>query len=45
MAAGSGGDGEVSEVWLGVEREVGDEELLGVDRVVEREAWELDIDA
>lgn len=40
-----GGDGEVTEMTLVVEREIGDEELLDVDRVVEKEAWGLNIDA
>ena len=45
MSARRGGDGEVSEMSLAVEGEIGYEELLGVDRVVEREAWELDVDS
>ena len=43
MAAGGGGDGEVGEGRLGIEGEVGEEELLGVDGVVEREVEELDV--
>jgi len=39
------GDSYMSELFHGVESEVGDEELLGVDGVVKREIWELDIDA
>lgn len=45
MSPRRGGDGEVTEMTLVVEREIGDEELLDVDRVVEKEAWGLDIDA
>ena len=45
MAAGRGGDGEGEEGGLGVEEEVGDEELFGVDGVVEGEARELEVDA
>lgn len=45
VAAGGGGDGEEEEGGLGVEGEVGEEELLGVDGVVEGEAGELDVDA
>lgn len=45
VAAGGGGDGERVEGGLGVEGHVGEEELLGVDGVVEGEAGELDVDA
>lgn len=45
MAAGRGGNGHVIEAGLGLDREVGDEELLGVDGVVEGEARELQVDA
>ena len=45
MAAGGGGDGEIAEVGLGIKGEVGDEELLGMDGVVEGEAGEFEVDA
>lgn len=45
MAAGGGGDGQAAEMGLGLEGEVGDEELLGVDGVVEGEAREFEVDA
>lgn len=45
MPAGCGGDGDVFEAGLCVDEEVGDEELLGVDGVVERETRQLDVAA
>ncbi|PON50448.1 hypothetical protein PanWU01x14_223130 [Parasponia andersonii] len=45
MAAGGGGNGDVLEVGLAVDGEVRDEELLGVDGVVEGETRELEVDA
>lgn len=45
MAAGGGGNGEVVEAGLGIEIEIGEEELLGVDGMVEGEVWELEVDA
>lgn len=45
VAAGGGGDGEVVEVGLGIEGEICEEELLGVDGLVEGEAGELEVDA
>jgi len=44
VAAGGGGDGEGGEVGLRIQREVADEELLRVDRVVEGEARKLEVD-
>lgn len=43
VAAGSVGDGEALKGGFGIEGEIGDEELFGVDRVVERETRELEI--
>lgn len=43
VAARGGGDGEVGEGRLGIEGEVCEEELLGVDGVVEREVEELHV--
>lgn len=45
MAAGGGGDGEGVEVGLDVVGHVGEEELFGVDGVVEGEAGELHVHA
>ena len=45
VAAGGGGDGEGEEAGDAGGGEVGDEELLGVDRVVEGDAGELEVDA
>lgn len=45
MAAGGGGDGEGVEAGLGVVGHVGEEELFGVDGVVEGEAGELHVHA
>lgn len=45
MAAGGGGDGEEIEVRFGVEGEICDEELFGVNRVMKRKAREFEIDA
>lgn len=43
MATWSGGDGHVVETGFSIECKIGDEELFGVNGVVEREAWELEI--
>lgn len=43
MATGGGGHGQVLEPGLRIEDEVGYEELLGVDGLVERETRELDV--
>lgn len=43
MAARSGGDGEVLDFRLCIEDEVGDEELLSVDGVVEGETRKLQV--
>jgi len=45
VAAGGGGDGEGGEVGLRIQGEIAEEELLGVDRVVEGEARKLQVDA
>jgi hypothetical protein len=45
VATRSGGDGEVRDGRLGIEGEIGEEELFGVDGVVEREVWKLNVDA
>nr|GMC65415.1 PRA1 family protein F3-like [Ipomoea batatas] len=45
VAAGGGGDGEGDEAGPAVGEEIGDEELLGVDGVGEREAGELHVDS
>lgn len=45
MATWGGGDGEEEEGGFRMEGEVGKEELLGVDGLVEREARELEVDA
>lgn len=45
VAAGGGGDGDGEEAGAAVDGEVGEEELLGVDGVVEGDAGEFEIDA
>lgn len=45
VPAGGGGDGQGHQVGLRIQGEVGDEELFGVDGVVEGEPRELQVDA
>lgn len=45
VAAGGGGDGDCEEAGAAVDGEVGEEELLGVDGVVEGDAGEFEIDS
>lgn len=45
MATWVGRDDDVFEAGVRVERQIGDEELLGVDGVVEWESWEFHIHA
>lgn len=45
VATRSRGDGEVAKVGFGIEGEISEEELLGVDGVVERKGGELEVDA
>lgn len=44
MAARGGGNSQVSKTWFRIEGKVGDEELLGVDGLVEGETREFKID-
>ncbi|KAF2325117.1 hypothetical protein GH714_022870 [Hevea brasiliensis] len=43
VATGSGGDGQVVEAGFSIETEIGDEELFGVNGLVERQARELEV--
>ena len=43
MTARGGGNSDVFKTWLRIEEKVGDEELLGVDGMVEGKTWEFQI--
>lgn len=45
VAAGGGGDGKGEEAGGAVDGEIGEEELLGVDGVMEGDAGEFQVDA
>lgn len=45
VAAGGGGDGQVLKMWLRIEGEIDEEELLSVDRMMKRQVRELEVDA